>query len=68
MMKQSRRNFLAGTLAGAAGLVLPSFARAQAKGAQKLLSSNAAAPAPKAPVKLAVSSYSSWQFKNTSSP
>jgi hypothetical protein len=61
MMKQSRRNFLAGTLAGAAGLVLPSFAGAQTKGSQKLLSSNAAAS--KAPVKLAVSSYSYWHFK-----
>ena len=65
-MKQTRRNFLATSLAGAAAFALPTAINAETKGATKLLSPRTSTSS--AQVKLAVSSYSYWHFADIKYP
>ena len=65
-MKQTRRNFLVTSLAGAAAFALPTATNAETKGATKLLSPRSSTSS--AQVKLAVSSYSYWHFADIKYP
>lgn len=65
-MKQTRRNFLTTSLAGAAAFALPTAITAETKGATRLLSPRTSTSS--AQVKLAVSSYSYWHFADIKYP